>query len=164
MNSIHKDQAKYLFSLPWFRRWQWIHRFIKCIILNWILLHMIYMMLGLLGSKLKFSFQTVFFSLLLKELINIFSFPFNFCLLSSRGKRIFTAHILSASHKFVVTTICFGVRHTLVHSQIPLLITWLTCSLSLSLLVYKIEAIILHLTKGRILWDHIQLKAFTQWL
>ena len=79
-------------------------------------------------------------------------------------KRIFTAHILSASHKFVVTTICFGVRHTLVHSQIPLLITWLTCSLSLSLLVYKIEAIILHLTKGRILWDHIQLKAFTQWL
>lgn len=90
MNSIHKDQAKYLFSLPWFRRWQWIHRFIKCIILNWILLHMIYMMLGLLGSKLKFSFQTVFFSLLLKELINIFSFPFNFCLLSSRVIFLYT--------------------------------------------------------------------------
>ena len=40
-------------------------------------------MLGLLGSKLKFQFQIVFFSLLPKEL-NMFSFPFNFCLLSSR--------------------------------------------------------------------------------
>lgn len=77
MHSTHRDQAKYIFSLPWFRRWQWIHRFIKYIILNWILLHVIYMMLGLLGSKLKFQFQIVFFSLLPKEL-NIFSFPLIF--------------------------------------------------------------------------------------